>query len=536
MLRSQLWSFGWTGGRVATFGYTSTPSLVPQPTGPTYYYPKTLRNIIVSLLDLFDDIQIKDYEADNTTISKIIDVPITFGPVRKYQQLNLQAESGKKYELQVPRLALTYNGTTYDSSRATGTNEARYFYNTKLDIKDIDGFISDIQPAPYNYNFTLYIRTRALDHYAQIIENVLPYFNPALFLRVKEFCFLNIERDLKTTIDSITPEFTDEQDNNSIREVNGTFNITVAGFAYRPITTASIIKKIRYSTFFSQGGLAVLDKEKKIIGTAANSHPGTGAQTPATLPERTYYYPKTLKNIIISMLNMFDKMKVKDYEGTLSTACKDKDLSLSKEINVPITFGPVRKYQQLNLQAESGSKYYLQLPRLALVHTGMAYDSSRATGTNESRYFYDTTLNIKNIDSFFSDVQPTPFNYHFTLYVRTRAMDHYGQILENILPYFNPARFMRLKEFSFLNIERDLKVTLDSVTPEFVEPQDNNNVREVNGTINFTVYGFAYRPVTTAGLIKIIQFSTYYQNENFDSVLDARYTITPSGVVGVSNS
>jgi hypothetical protein len=250
MFRSQLWSNGWSAGRIATNGFSSTIFINPEPSERVYYYPKTLRNITLAMLDLFDDIQVKDYDKNNVLV-KTTTLPITFGPVSKFQQEGLQVESGKHYTMQVPRLALEYTGTHYDSNRTTGTNETRYFYDSLLDINDVDSFFSDVQPAPYNNTFNLHIRTRALDHYNQIIENILPYFNPALYLRIKEFSFLNIERDLQVTLDSITPDFLDIQDNNSVREVNAVLSFTVKGFMYRPISTASIIKKIRFSTFYT---------------------------------------------------------------------------------------------------------------------------------------------------------------------------------------------------------------------------------------------------------------------------------------------
>ena len=79
-------------------------------------------------------------------------------------------------------------------------------------------------------------------------------------------------------------------------------------------------------------------------------------------------------------------------------------------------------------------------------------------------------------------------------------------IVENIIPYFNPTRTLRIKEFSFLNLERDLKVNLDgAVAVEFSDDISDEEMRFINGTISFTVDSYLYRPTDTAKLIKIIK-------------------------------
>jgi hypothetical protein len=89
-------------------------------------------------------------------------------------------------------------------------------------------------------------------------------------------------------------------------------------------------------------------------------------------------------------------------------------------------------------------------------------------------------------------------------------MDYFAQIMENILPYFNPALFLRVKEFSFLNIERDLRVTMPGVVPEFISPEiSDDDRRYVNATLDLTVEAWMYRPFEYSSIIKVID-SRYF--------------------------
>jgi len=214
--------------------------------GRVFYYPKTIRSIIVGLLDMFNNITVQRYDKSGTLV-RTIDVPILFAPQEKYWQL--KTRSGADYPeaywtAPVPRIGLVMSGLAYNGSRAKGVNSTRDFYNTALGLDDITEFINNVQPAPYDFTFTLFIRTDSLTDYAQIMEQILPYFNPSLSLRMKEFSFLNVERDLKVTLDGITPDFLESQDKETKRHINGEISLTVQGNMYRPVTSEKVIHSI----------------------------------------------------------------------------------------------------------------------------------------------------------------------------------------------------------------------------------------------------------------------------------------------------
>lgn len=222
-----------------------------------------------------------------------------------------------------------------------------------------------------------------------------------------------------------------------------------------------------------------------------------------------FYYPRVMRRITIGMLDFFDKIQVYNYTSGTSNIP-------SQIIDVPIKFGPSEKYHLFNIQRESGKPYYAKLPSLLLTLDSMSYNSDRATSNNETRHFYDEAIHFQYLDDFFEDVQPTPYDYNYTLEVKTESIDHLSQILENILPYFNPTNHLRLKEFDFLNIERNLRVSLDSTSLEYPAEMGEEESRYMNAKMTFTVAGYLYRPMSYSKVIKYIKKDYFYDNVNVE--------------------
>jgi hypothetical protein len=216
----------------------------------------------------------------------------------------------------------------------------------------------------------------------------------------------------------------------------------------------------------------------------------------------SFYYANTLRNIVDVLSSKFTGMTVNRY-------AKD-GITIIESIDVPYMFSPVSKIymdrlQDFSAEPESlGQRYYQTTPRLALNLTSVDYDSNRVVGAQEQRFFKDSELN-----SLFSDLMPTPYNFSFSLGIKTRRIGDFSQILENILPYFNPKLYLSVKEFSFLNIERDLPVSLLGSPLNFTDTLDKTQMREINGDINFLVEGYLYRPISTQKMVKIIKTKFY---------------------------
>jgi hypothetical protein len=208
-----------------------------------YFYNHTFKNITVALMSLFDQIEVKRYD-DNGDVAKTIPVPIKFGPQSKYYQRRVEDESGQRYYIQLPQIAIVPTGFTYDSNRSVSSKEERTLIDPD-NYEDPNDFLVDMMPAPWDVTFSLYIRTEEFQDFLQIIEQIIPFFQPSVYLQVKEFNTINLERDIQVTLNSMTPEFTESFESDERREVNGTLDLTAKAWFYGPLTDAKVIRKVK---------------------------------------------------------------------------------------------------------------------------------------------------------------------------------------------------------------------------------------------------------------------------------------------------
>lgn len=221
---------------------------------PVNYKPETIRNVIIAIMSEFNNINIDvitpGTSGDNTII-KSIDVPLQFGQMEKYQTMNLvnHPDESQRYYESLPKMALSWTSITYNGDRERGTEEFTTYLAENTKLSDADEFVKNVNPTPYDMGFELEIRTQSLNQFTQILDQILPFFNPNRQLRVKEFTFLNVERNIKLRNDGLSQDFLIEQTEENRRYINGTIAMTAEAFMYRPLSSQSLIKEIRTKYF-----------------------------------------------------------------------------------------------------------------------------------------------------------------------------------------------------------------------------------------------------------------------------------------------
>lgn len=221
-----------------------------------YYYPRTTYGLVVAFQNLFNDLTIKRYD-NNYVEVKEIEVPIEFGPMDKKFKFKTEKEAGERYYLQLPRIAVTIGSMNYASDRTVGANEMRSWIKTD-DQGSLEALYNDIVPTPYDITFNVKIRTESFEDFSQVIEQILPYFNPSLTLRVREFPTLGddfiIERDINCVMSGVTaPEFSEDQGPEDVRFVDGSIIFTAqANFYKRLKAGAGYIEKITSNVHFGE--------------------------------------------------------------------------------------------------------------------------------------------------------------------------------------------------------------------------------------------------------------------------------------------
>lgn len=233
-----------------------------------------------------------------------------------------------------------------------------------------------------------------------------------------------------------------------------------------------------------------------------------------------YFFYNTLKTYITAFGNVFNNIYVKHGNGNVRL--------------VPIRYASKEKFVEfLQDQAGQTAPYYEQtVPVIAYEMTEVAYDASRRINTLKAQYFTDEQGVTQKVMS------PNPFNLTFTVSIYTRYGDEMLQIVEQILPYFQPSFNITIKEVPELGIlERDVPILLTGVASENVYVGSKDERRHIEWTLTFEAKAWLY-PNGSAGagnsnnIIKrvIIDFGTALTAQTFtgaDYSVDPFATATP---------
>ena len=206
-----------------------------------YFYHEILRRTVVSFGSLFNEISIK--HTDNSgNVKSVIKVPLAYGPTQKFlARLEQSPDLNKPVQITLPRMSFEFNGLTYDSTRKSTTTQ------TFIAKSAVDGTETKkvYLPVPYNMQFELSIMSKLNDDALQIIEQILPFFQPAYSMTIELVDIINEKRDIPVVLENITMQDDYEGNFSTRRVLIYTLRFTAKTYLFGPVSSATrdIIKK-----------------------------------------------------------------------------------------------------------------------------------------------------------------------------------------------------------------------------------------------------------------------------------------------------
>ena len=214
-----------------------------------YFYHEILRRTIVSFGTLFNNINIKHTNDSDNTVS-VMKVPLAYSPTQKFlARLEQVQDLNKPVQMSLPRMSFEFLGLTYDTSRKVTTTQT-FLSGLKTDKTQPR---KTYMPVPYNMSFELSIYTKLNDDMLQIVEQILPYFQPAYTLTVDLIDTIGEKRDVPIVFEGIEMRDEYEGDFSQRRALIYTLRFVAKTYLFGPVSDVSkdIIKKA--SIGFSAG-------------------------------------------------------------------------------------------------------------------------------------------------------------------------------------------------------------------------------------------------------------------------------------------
>ena len=203
----------------------------------------------------------------------------------------------------------------------------------------------------------------------------------------------------------------------------------------------------------------------------------------------TQFYNQAVRKTVVSFGTLFNNIELK----------KTVDGQVIETEKVPLAYGPKQKFlYRLQGNAADGRKVAITLPRIYFEMTGIDYDASRKTPATQK---YKTVIN-DNGNEVRTQYVPVPYNISFEVGILCKSQDDGLQILEQILPFFQPSFSMSLKFIPDMDEVRDVAVVLNSVDFDDDWEDDFSTRRSITYTMQFTAKSYIYGPYTKADVIR----------------------------------
>ena len=228
-----------------------------------------------------------------------------------------------------------------------------------------------------------------------------------------------------------------------------------------------------------------------------------------------YFYHEIIRKTVIAFGTLFNDIHVRH---------DDQAGNALSEIKVPVAYGPRQKFlARITQQAELNKATQITLPRMSFEITSIQYDSSRKAGITQTF----KAPNKDNEDKLTKVFMPVPYNIGFDLNILVKLQDDGLQILEQILPFFQPAFTLSIDLVKSIGEKRDVPMVLNNISQQDDYEGDFSTRRALIYTLSFTAKSFMFGHIsnTPEGLIRKVQLDYYSDSNTRTAKRVQRYTV-----------
>ena len=231
-----------------------------------------------------------------------------------------------------------------------------------------------------------------------------------------------------------------------------------------------------------------------------------------------YYYHEIIRKTIISFGTLFNDIHIRHDDG---------DGNSVSDMKVPLAYGPVQKFlAKLTQQSELNKPIQINMPRMSFEMTSIQYDSTRKSSLIQTFKTCEDGSKTKKV------FMPVPYNIGFELNILSKLNDDSLQIIEQILPYFQPHFNLTVDLVDSIGEKRDIPIILDSVSFQDDYEGSFDTRRALIHTLQFTAKTYLFGPIADSsdGLIRKVQIDMYTSTDIQTAKREMRYTVTPKAL------
>jgi len=229
------------------------------------------------------------------------------------------------------------------------------------------------------------------------------------------------------------------------------------------------------------------------------------------------FYHETMRKVVVAFGTMFNDINL---------VRTNNAGEVIQTMKVPLAYGPKQKWlARLQEDPNITKKVAVTLPRLGFEIQTISYDSTRKLNSIQKLKKVNSSAQGKTMSQQF---MPVPYNMDFQMSVMAKNSDDALQIVEQILPFFQPDYTVTLNDNTAMGTTRDVPIVLTNVGYEDNYEADLITRRAIIYTLDFTAKFYLYGPVTDQKVIKTVQVDQYTDSKVNAPKREQRYSVAPN--------
>lgn len=214
-----------------------------------HFYHRITRKLVVSFGTIFNNLKLYRYDKSGTTEIERINVPLSYATKEKFwQRITQDPNLTREVEMTLPRMSFELNSISYDPLRKTSSFIKQFAVNT------VDGGVTSVTSAPYNFDFTLQVYVRNIEDGTQIIEQILPYFSPDYTISVNLVEGTDLNTDIPIVLNSVSYDMSNDTGQaDELRVIIWTMTFSAKSYLFGPLPTNGdkLIRNVQANTYQS---------------------------------------------------------------------------------------------------------------------------------------------------------------------------------------------------------------------------------------------------------------------------------------------
>jgi hypothetical protein len=222
-----------------------------------------------------------------------------------------------------------------------------------------------------------------------------------------------------------------------------------------------------------------------------------------------HFYHATMRKSVAVFGTLFNN---------ISVIRKDGNGNVLNQIKVPLAYGPKQKFlARIENPTNKNASMAIKLPRMSFEITGITIDSASKLPKRSSISEAGTSTSKKNVIK-----NMVSYDIGMQLNIMAKNQDDGLQILEQILPYFQPEYNVSIRPVDGFDFTQDVPVVLNSASIADEYEGDFVSRRVLVYTLDFTMKMKFYGPTNEENIIRTVdvtlndseQQEVFYENVN----------------------